>query len=642
MTKHLKTALLIFGVFFLFFLTNKSVNAQTCSGTASTTYTAYSCEGDPGSYQCVGRPRIASVSCAFDGYDCRGLIRRVDYYCSAGPSGCVISDSTVRSTDGCYTTGGGGGGSTPTPTTAPGGSGGCGSCSSCGHPTSECVLWEGNCVWDPARCAPSGGGSAPQWCLLGRVDSGTFDISTAYFRRGILPDCSRIKVNNCYLQFNPPEADFKVLWTVNDTNVVRIRNAPWGGPIINPSTSGPYYYMYFRPVSAGQTRIYARGLVNGVERCHSSALITITDSSVTPTFAPTTPPRTPTPRPGSTPAPSTPTPRPGSTPVPPVPTPRPTPPPPPSCSISLNPRSMTTNIGQSATLNASISVRNGSVSFVSFSSSNSSIANVVSPDFSFPFNTRITAISPGTVTITGTVYVNGSPTCSDTASFTVSAPSCTLNLLPDPLNMVIGEQREIAAIANGTNGTVSEVRFRIENPSLASATSPDTSQPFRSDITALSIGNTRIIGEGVMYGVVRCQDTSTLNIQAPDPWIQAKEGDVISGTGDLDSPIPPTCTPPACNPVFILTGSGGTPGVGIYGGRRADFSAQADSRGIVSETLWLANSISNIKTDYSYRLFQTLIPTRILVTSISSSAISNLSGARSDAEGYEWYKEMET
>ncbi len=246
----------------------------------------------------------------------------------------------------------------PTPTTAPGGSGGCGSCSSCGHPTSECVLWEGNCVWDPARCAPSGGGSAPQWCLLGRVESGTFDISTAYFRRGILPDCSRIKVNNCYLQVNPPEADFKVLWTVNDTNVVRIRNAPWGGPIINPSTSGPYYYMYFRPVSAGQTRIYARGLVNGVERCHSSALITITDSSETPLPTPS-------------------------------PTPSPTPPPSPSCSISLNPSSLTRNIGQSATLNASISVRNGSVSFVSFSSSNSSIANVVSPDFSFPFNTEL-------------------------------------------------------------------------------------------------------------------------------------------------------------------------------------------------------------------------------------------------------------
>lgn len=50
----------------------------------------------------------------------------------------------------------------PTDESSPSGSwGACGSCDSCGHPSNECLLSpDGQCLWDPAQCAPGGDGGA--------------------------------------------------------------------------------------------------------------------------------------------------------------------------------------------------------------------------------------------------------------------------------------------------------------------------------------------------------------------------------------------------------------------------------------------------------------------------------------------------
>jgi hypothetical protein len=60
----------------------------------------------------------------------------------------------------------------------PGTWGDCGSCDSCGHPSDECILSpDGQCVWDPAQCAPtSSGGDSTDSGSGNQDDEGGGDI----------------------------------------------------------------------------------------------------------------------------------------------------------------------------------------------------------------------------------------------------------------------------------------------------------------------------------------------------------------------------------------------------------------------------------------------------------------------------------
>ncbi|MCB9813646.1 MAG: Ig-like domain-containing protein [Pseudomonadales bacterium] len=139
------------------------------------------------------------------------------------------------------------------------------------------------------------------------------------------------------------------------------------------------------------------------------------------------------------------------------PTPTATPTADPSCNISLTPvTSSQVATGYTVELNAITSnVQNGSISHVTFSSLNSSIATV-SPDFddSSPYTTLVTGDYPGTTTITANGYMGGSSRCSSTVNITVvataedEAPQCPSFQVTSPTVNTGGIAQYIAEITD--------------------------------------------------------------------------------------------------------------------------------------------------------------------------------------------------
>lgn len=104
----------------------------------------------------------------------------------------------------------------------------------------------------------------------------------------------------------------------------------------------------------------------------------------------------------------------------PIATPTPTPTPtPPSCTVSVSPASATISTGETVTFTASVTPSNGTVSSVSFSSSNGGVATVSpSSDTTSPYSTVATGVGAGSATVTATVYMGGVATCNSSASGT--------------------------------------------------------------------------------------------------------------------------------------------------------------------------------------------------------------------------------
>jgi hypothetical protein len=96
---------------------------------------------------------------------------------------------------------------------------------------------------------------------------------------------------------------------------------------------------------------------------------------------------------------------------------------PPSCSVSLDPSAISIAQGTDANYIASVTVGNGSVDQVNFSSSDTSVATV-SPtsDASAAYQTTGSTLSIGDTIITANVVMSGSTRCSDTATLEVTAP----------------------------------------------------------------------------------------------------------------------------------------------------------------------------------------------------------------------------
>lgn len=123
------------------------------------------------------------------------------------------------------------------------------------------------------------------------------------------------------------------------------------------------------------------------------------------------------------------------------------------------------------------------------------------------------------------------------------------------------------------------------------------------------------------------------------PWWQAKGGSVFAQT-NIYSPIPPTCTPPLCNPYLILDGGVSnqySPGLAIFGGSSFNLGSGG---GLVSSKNWLANS-SYTGKNWTYSYFVSLIPRSYTIHNISSATIGDATldgSAATDDKGYTWYK----
>lgn len=97
--------------------------------------------------------------------------------------------------------------------------------------------------------------------------------------------------------------------------------------------------------------------------------------------------------------------------------------PPPSCTVSLDPSTVSVAQGTDVNYIATVSVGSGSVSQVNFSSSNTSVATV-SPasDASQPYQTVGDTLVVGSSTITSDVVMDGAVRCTDTAALDVTDP----------------------------------------------------------------------------------------------------------------------------------------------------------------------------------------------------------------------------
>lgn len=118
-----------------------------------------------------------------------------------------------------------------------------------------------------------------------------------------------------------------------------------------------------------------------------------------------------------------------------------------------------------------------------------------------------------------------------------------------------------------------------------------------------------------------------------DPWWQVMDADVLT-LGNLISGVPGTL-----GEGFILDGPGGFPGVAIYGGTVADFSAGGGT-GTVSSTGWLGNASTVSQKTYSYDYFESLIPSDIIINEITSTDVdgSLFSSGGIESRGYFWYR----
>jgi len=220
------------------------------------------------------------------------------------------------------------------------------------------------------------------------------------------------------------------------------------------------------------------------------------------------------------------------------------------------------------------------------------------------------------------------------------AASCTVDLTPVTASISIGASQNFTASVVPSNGTVDQVNFSSSNTGVATVNpGSDASSPYRTSATGVSVGNVTITSDVVMSGVVRCSDSSSLEITPPGPWWQVKDADIITN-GNLISPIPTaTCVLPGCNPVFGLDGPGGYPGVPGYGGTTADFE-EGTGTGTVSSTNWLANSTSTFRRVYGYSYFQSLIRPDVEINEISEPEIQGgyLVSQGNATRGYVWFR----
>lgn len=209
--------------------------------------------------------------------------------------------------------------------------------------------------------------------------------------------------------------------------------------------------------------------------------------------------------------------------------------------------------------------------------------------------------------------------------------------------MPVGSTLNFTATVNSSSGPVDRVDFFSSNTGVASVSpTSDTTSPYQTTATGVSVGTTTISTSVVIGGVSTCSDATTttpLTVTAPIAWWQVKDADVITN-GSLSSQIPSTCTSPQCNPTFDLDGYvGGYPGIPSYGGT-ADFNAGAGT-GVVSSKSWLANTSTTFRKAYDYSFFKRQIPSDVQssIVEITSPSVNggffNSGGA--PARGYVWY-----
>ena len=168
-----------------------------------------------------------------------------------------------------------------------------------------------------------------------------------------------------------------------------------------------------------------------------------------------------------------------------------------------------------------------------------------------------------------------------------------------------------------------------------------------ANVFAVDSGSTHITYtmQTIYFGrTSTCTRSIGVNVvgSSSNPWWQVVDGDVIAG-GDLYSQIPiPQCSSSGgCLPIFNLKGTGGFPGLPIYGGIDYGFSNVPGEKGNSAEDEnWIANSqFAASLNQYDYEYFERQTPESALINTIPNNFdTGNLRSGSVSPDGYVWYK----
>ncbi len=207
-----------------------------------------------------------------------------------------------------------------------------------------------------------------------------------------------------------------------------------------------------------------------------------------------------------------------------------------SCTVSLTPA--TIKIGETATLTATVTPINGTISNVTFTSGTTGVATV-SPGSvgSSPYTTIATGISAGTSTITARATMNTGTICSNTAVVTV--PPCTVTLTPNPKTMVMGDPAWpfTATLTNITPDSVSFSSSDTGSITVSPGSDNNSSDGYTTWATPLSPPGATLTASAIYNGVSKCSGSSNVTVIYHSGWWQVKDADV-STNGDLNSDVP--------------------------------------------------------------------------------------------------------
>jgi len=182
-------------------------------------------------------------------------------------------------------------------------------------------------------------------------------------------------------------------------------------------------------------------------------------------------------------------------------------------------------------------------------------------------------------------YINGQGCVSNATPSPAPIPTCTVSVVAT--SMQVGSSVLYPASVTPLNGAITQVNFVSSDATTVSVTSPDLTASYSTNATALKTGTANITASVIMSGSVRCTDTATVTVTNTSAWWQVKDGDVTTGpTGNITSSVP-------LGELFNLDGTGGFPGVPVYGG------SLNVSPGTVSSKLWSVNTVTTQKSKSS-------------------------------------------
>jgi len=261
------------------------------------------------------------------------------------------------------------------------------------------------------------------------------------------------------------------------------------------------------------------------------------------------------------------------------------------------------------------------------------------------YNWEVSArTNPGYAQLRAEVKCQGAPTCYDYALVTiVPATSATLDIVPDPINLGIGE--DVLIVANIVGDPVDQVTFSAAPVGAGWSTidlvnvnpGTDTSSPYNAVVTGLAEGTTTLTATASIGGMDIDSDTVTINVSnISDPWFQIL-GSGAYFNGSVNSLIP---TSTATDPLFVLDNAEGFPGIAVYANGTIDFEAgSGDGSGNVSSTNWLAQSGYSGRS-YTYEYLESLIPDSTSINTISGGIAgqATFNNAAADSDGYTWIR----